>query len=453
MVVAKGTRPDKLRTDGKAMRLFDLIAVLLVLTALLSYLNHRWLRLPTTIGLMALTLVLSVMVVIAGEFHPPLAQHADAVVQQLDFDDVLLHGMLGFLLFAGALHINLNDLAERRASIALLATLGVLISTGVVAGLTWCIMQLLGIEMRFIYCLLFGALISPTDPIAVLGLLKKIGAPKALEIKIAGESLFNDGMGVVVFLGLLEIATGQHGFDLGHLSLLFLQEAVGGALFGLAIGYLVFVLLRSVDNYQVEIMLSLALVAGGYAAAEALHLSAPIAMVVAGLLIGNHGRSLAMSPAVCEHLDTFWELIDEILNAILFVLIGLEVLIVTFTGQYLLAGLLAIGVVLLARLAAVSLPIYALHLRRPFDKYTVRILAWGGLRGGISVALALSLPDVPEREVILIITYVVVVFSILVQGLTIGPLVQHWLAKPEPAAVLAEADEPPAADAAPESTG
>ncbi len=303
--------------------------------------------------------------------------------------------------------------------------------------MTWCVLSLLGIEMRLVYCLLFGALISPTDPIAVLGLIKQIGVPKTLEVQIAGESLFNDGIGVVVFLGLLGIATGeQHGIEPGHLAVLFVREAVGGALFGFAIGLLVYGMLKSVDNYQVEILLSLGLVAGGYALADAMHLSGPIAMVVAGLLIGNHGRSFAMSRKTVEHLDLFWELIDEILNAVLFVVLGLEVLVVTFSGKYLAAGLLAIPVVLLARLVSVGLPIWVLRRWQPFDACTVRVLTWGGLRGGISVAMALSLPvqaagmHGAEREVILVITYVVVTFSILVQGLTIGPLTRRWLATP-----------------------
>jgi CPA1 family monovalent cation:H+ antiporter len=281
---------------------------------------------------------------------------------------------------------------------------------------------------------LFGALISPTDPVAVLALLKRLKAPRPLEVTVAGESLFNDGVGVVLFVGLLEVAAGGQGFVPGGLVMLFLREAVGGAAFGLAAGYLAYRLIKSVDNYRVEILLSLALVAGGYALAHALHLSGPIAMVVAGLLIGNHGRLFAMSPTTVRNLDLFWELIDEVLNAVLFVLMGLEVLAVTFTGRYLAAGLLAVPIVLLARLVSAGLPVWLLRRRRPVERGTVRVLTWGGLRGAISVALALSLPReaagaaVPEREVILVVTYVVVAFSILVQGLTIGPLARRWLA-------------------------
>jgi monovalent cation:H+ antiporter, CPA1 family len=420
--------------DGGAMTWFDLMAALLVLAAGLSYLNDRLLKLPTTVGLMALTLLASVAVIAVGRVSPQLHHQAQAIIRSLHFDQTLLHGMLGFLLFAGALHLDLGELARHKIAIAVLATLGVLISTAIVGGLSWLVLSLLGIRIALIYCLLFGALISPTDPIAVLALLNRIGAPRELEIKIAGESLFNDGVGVVVFLGVLEIATGKHGFQASDLGLLFLREAVGGAVFGLATGLLTYGLLRSVDNYQVEILLSLALVAGGYALANALHLSGPIAMVVAGLLIGNHGRSFAMSLTTVRNLDLFWELIDEILNAVLFVLLGLELLVLTFTGKYLLAGLLAIPIVLLARLLSVSVPIWALQRWQPFTPGSIRVLTWGGLRGGISVAMALSLPSeaagqpVPEREIILVVTYVVVVFSILIQGLTIGPLTRRWLA-------------------------
>jgi CPA1 family monovalent cation:H+ antiporter len=415
------------------MSLFDLVAALLVLTAVLSYVNYRFLKLPTTIGVMALTLLASVAVVVAGRFLPGLENHAAAFVHRLDFDRTLLHGMLGFLLFAGALHIDLNDLARHKLSILVLATVGVMLSTVLVGVLTWGVLAALGLPVQLLYCLLFGALISPTDPIAVLALLKRLGAPRDLEVQIAGESLLNDGVGVVLFIGLLEIATGSNGFGPGQLAAVFLWEVVGGAVLGLASGLLAYGLLRSVDNYQVEVLLSLALVAGGYALADALHLSGPIAMVVAGLFIGNHGRRFAMSPTTVERLDLFWELIDEILNAVLFVLIGLEVLVVPFTGRYLAAGLLAVPVVLLARLASVAVPLRLLGRWQRFEPASVWLLTWGGLRGGISVAMALSLPVESgdgaglERQVILVITYVVVIFSILVQGLTVGPLTRRWL--------------------------
>ena len=416
------------------MRTFDLIAILIVMAAVFSFINLKVLKLPAEIGLMVLTLLFSVAVFVAGCLFPDIEAMVAARLAQFDFNEALLHGMLGFLLFAGALHVDLEDLARYRWTIAILATVGVLFSTVIVGGLTWGMLALIGLPMRFLDCLLVGALISPTDPIAVLGLLKRVGVPKSLEVQIAGESLFNDGVGVVVFTGLLGVASGLHRPDLGHVALLFVQEAVGGALFGLVVGLLVFLMLRSVDEYKVEVLLSLALVAGGYALADALHLSGPIAMVVAGLMIGNHGRNFAMSATTIERLDQFWELVDEIFNAVLFVLIGLEVLALTFTAKNLVAGLLAIPIVLAARLISVGLPIRVLRRRVWFEPFTVRILTWGGLRGGISVALALSVPKespavaVPGRDVVLAITYVVVVFSIIVQGLTIGPLTRRWLA-------------------------
>jgi len=418
--------------------LTDFVAILLVLAAGFSYLNHRLLRLPTAIGLMALTLLASLAAIAAGLVFPVIEYQAAAFVRQIDFNRAVLDGMLGFLLFAGSLHVDLGDLMRQRAPVLLLATVGVAVSTVIVGGLTWLVLAWVNVPVSPIHCLLFGALISPTDPIAVLALLQRLGAPKALEVTIAGESLFNDGVGVVVFLGLLGIVSGEHGFAVGRLATIFLREAVGGAAFGLAAGYLTYRLIKSVDNYKLEILLSLALVAGGYGLAHALGLSGPIAMVVAGLLIGNHGRLFAMSPITVQHLYLFWDLVDEVLNAILFVLLGLEVLAVTFTGTYLTAGLLAIPVVLLARLASAGLPVLLLRRHRPVERGMVRILTWGGLRGALSVAMALALPrevagaPVLERDVILVLTYVVVVFSILVQGLTVGPLARRWLAPAGP---------------------
>jgi CPA1 family monovalent cation:H+ antiporter len=419
------------------MQTFQLAAALLVLAALFAYLNHRFLKFPPTIGLTALTLLASLMIVALGWLVPEIERSARAFVGQFDLEQALLHGMLGFMLFAGALRIDLSDLARQKAAVATLATVGVALSTVLVGGMTWCLLYLLGIPTRLIDCLLFGALISPTDPVAVLSLLKQIKAPKRLEVTIAGESLFNDGIGVVLFLGLLEVATGGTGPDPAHLTLLLIREVLGGFFFGLGAGLLAYYLLKSLDNYQVEVLLSLALVAGGYALADAMHVSGPIAMVVSGLLIGNHGRAFAMSPTTVENLDRFWELIDEILNAVLFVLLGLEVLAVSFTGRLLAAGLLSIPAVLLARFVSVGVPVWLFRRWRSVPRHTARLLTWGGLRGAISVALALSLPSraagevVPERQAFLVMTYIVVLFSILVQGLTIGSLVRRWLAKGE----------------------
>ena len=406
------------------MDILNTAAILITLAALFSYLNHRFLKIPTTIGIMLISLIMSLgLLVLHAMGFSQLEIQAERMVRGIDFYETLMDGMLSFLLFAGALHVNLDDLRQQKWVILLLATAGVLTSTFLVGGLTWLIFNGLGIYMPFIYCLVFGALISPTDPIAVLGVLKSVGVKKSLETKIAGESLFNDGIGVVVFMVMVGLATGSEQAEASHISILLLQEAGGGAVFGLLAGGLTFYLLRSIDNYQVEVLLTLALVMGGYAAASALHLSGPIAMVVAGLMIGNHGRTLAMSETTREHLDSFWELVDEVFNAVLFVLIGLEILLLSFRGEYLLATIAIIPAVLLARFISVATPITLLRRYRRFSPRVIEILTWGGLRGGISVALALSLPAGAERDVILFSTYGVVIFSILVQGLTIGRLV------------------------------
>ncbi len=308
-----------------------------------------------------------------------------------------------------------------------LATFGVVVSTFLVGGLTWLVLSAFGLQIPYIYCLLFGALISPTDPIAVMGILKQVGVPKSLEVKIAGESLFNDGVGVVIFVVLLGIAVGGTEPTVTSVALLFAQEVIGGIVYGLIIGYITFSMLRTVDNYQVEIMLTLALVMGGYALAHTLNLSGPIAMVVAGLLIGSLGRQYAMSEATQFRLDNFWELVDEILNAVLFVIIGLEVLVLAFKMEYILITLAIIPLVLGVRFVSVAFPVKLLSRLRSFSPRVIEIMTWGGLRGGISIALALSLPLGPEREVILAITYLVVAFSILVQGLTVSQVVKGKL--------------------------
>ena len=406
------------------MTVLDSFALLISLAALLSYLNARYIRLPTVIGLMSISLCLSLLIVFLGRYEVDIRSPVAELLKGIDFNTTLMQGMLSFLLFAGALHVDLDDLKGQKWVILSLATFGVLISTLLIGYSSYYLLQLLGMHMPLIYCLLFGALISPTDPIAVLGILKQAGAPRSLEIKIAGESLFNDGVGVVVFISLLELATGETEFHATAIAGLFVQEAIGGIVFGLLTGYVVFQMLKRMDNYSVEILLTLALVAGGYALANALHLSGPIATVVAGLMIGNHGRSFAMSDKTREHLDTFWELLDEVLNAVLFVLIGLEILVLAFPGATLLAACLMIPVALLARLVSVGIPIAVIRSLRQLSPHATKILTWGGLRGGISVALALSIPAGPERELILSMTYVVVVFSILVQGLTIGRLIR-----------------------------
>jgi len=405
------------------MTLFEMTALLMVLTALFSYLNYRVLHLPTTIGVMFIALAVSLGFVALGWLGMDIGQaRVSEILGTIDFNQALLHGMLSFLLFAGAMHIKLADLSSQKWVITVMSTMGVIVSTSIVGGLTWFVLSLLNIPLAFTYCLLFGALISPTDPVAVIGILKTAGVPKSLETKIAGEALFNDGIGVVVFVIILALAIGEGDVTMGKVALLFLEETGGGIVLGLAIGVLAYQMLKRVDNYQVEVIITLALVMGGYALADRIHTSGPIAIVVAGLLIGNHGRAFAMSEVTRKRLDNFWELVDEILNALLFMLIGLEVLVIPFTPALLVAGLLAIVIALFARLTSVWGAVVLMQSFRSFSRGAVKVLTWGGLRGGISVALALSIPVGPERTVIITITYIVVVFSILIQGMTLGRL-------------------------------
>lgn len=419
------------------MGLFQVVAALLTLTALFSYINLRVLKLPTTVGLMLISMACSLGLLWFGGISPPLYESAYRLLSAIDFNKALMQGMLGFLLFAAALHVNVTELKQQRVMISILATGGVLLSTVLVGGLTYGLLNhVVGVDIRLIYCLLFGALISPTDPVAVLAILKHANAPKQLEMKIAGESLFNDGVAVVAFLGLLQMVTRGSGFDLANMGKMFLMEAVGGAVFGLAIGWIATRMLRTIDDSIVELLITLATAAGGYAVAYALHLSGPIAMVVAGLFIGTAARAGAMSDHSRTHHAAVWSLIDELLNGVLFVLIGLELLIIRFTPQYMLIGVLAFVVVVLARFIAVGLPLKLLKPYKVFTPGAVWIMTWGGLRGGVSVALALSIPSVladgtlvPEREIILAVTYAVVVISIIGQGLTIAPLLRRTLAK------------------------
>ncbi|MFK8010676.1 MAG: cation:proton antiporter [Marinicellaceae bacterium] len=402
------------------MSLFDLVAVLISLAAIFSLINYKTIKLPNGIGIMLIGLLMSIGLIVTNKIGLFSTQSIQEIFSQIDFNEAVLNGMLSFLLFAGALHVNINRLAELADTIAILATIGVAISAGIVSIVAYYIFNGLGIEISYLYCLVFGVLISPTDPIAVMGILKKIGAPKSIEVKITGESLFNDGVAVVLFIVVIELATGQQEASLSHIGMLFVKEAIGGAVYGFVIGYVAFLLLRSVNDYQVEVLITLALVTGGYSLAQYLHISGPIAIVIAGLMIGNQGRRLAMSDNTRKRLDDFWELIDEILNALLFLLIGVELLIIQVTQNYVLASLLIIPTVLLSRFISVGMPVALLRMKNTYSPHAIKILTWGGLRGGISVALALSIPVGPWRDPLLTATYAVVIFSILVQGLTIG---------------------------------
>jgi CPA1 family monovalent cation:H+ antiporter len=409
--------------------MLDITAACLVITAGLAYLNQRFIGLPTAIGVMATALALSLLLAgldAIGVAHALRATEV-SLLERIDFSDVLMQGMLSLLLFAGALHVDLSELRAYRWQVGALAVVGTLLSTLLVGFGMWWVLPWLGLPLPLLYCLIFGALISPTDPIAVIGILKSAGAPRPLELVIAGESLFNDGVGVVLFALLVETLVGGETPTLGHAARLLLQEAGGGIAFGLGVGYLTFRLLRSIDNYQVEVLLTLAAVMGGYALAARLHVSGPLAMVVAGLVVGNQGRALAMSDTTRHHVDLFWELLDEILNAVLFVLIGLEVIVIRFAHGIAGAALAAILVTLLARWLTVGLPVGLATRAFKLPKGSGKVLTWGGLRGGISVALCLSLPLGPERETLLAITYCVVAFSILGQGLTMGRVVRRTM--------------------------
>jgi len=410
--------------------MLEIIATCLVVTAMLAYLNHRFIGLPIAIGVMAAALLLSLAIVgldVAGLDYG-LLQYEESLLRSIDFSNVLMQGMLSLLLFAGAMHVDLSELRAYRWQVGALAVVSTLLSTLAVGYGTWLALPWVGLELPLIYCLLFGALISPTDPIAVMGILKTAGAPRNLELVIAGESLFNDGVGVVVFSLLLGMLAGGATPAAEQALHLLLREAGGGVLFGLVLGYITFRLLRSVDSYQVEVMLTLAAVTGGYALASRLHVSGPLAMVVVGLIVGNGGRKLAMSDTTRHYVDLFWELIDEILNAVLFVLIGMEVLLVTFTANIFVAAAVAMVVTLLARALTVGMPVTLLPSVFKLPRGSGVVLTWGGLRGGISVALALSIPAGAERNIVLALTYCIVVFSVLGQGTTVGRVVRRTMA-------------------------
>ncbi|MBS1664637.1 MAG: sodium:proton antiporter [Bacteroidetes bacterium] len=399
----------------------EIITLTILLAAVFSYINHRLLKWPPVIGIAALSLVSSILLITLGSSWFTLSKKVVLLAASVDFQDLLMNFMLSFLLFAGAIHIDAASLKSQRWSVMTLATAATLVSTFLIGFITWNIFNLFHFPIPFIHCLLFGALISPTDPIAVLSILRKAGIPSSLELKIAGESLFNDGVAVVIFISILKLASPDM-TEVSAVSIggLFLREALGGIAFGALLGYLGFLALRSIDDYKVEVMITLAIVMGGYYIADRLHVSGPLAMVVAGLITGNKVSHEALSDTSRDYLHKFWELIDEILNAVLFLFIGLEMLIIRIDKTILVIGAVCILICLLSRWLSVSLPVLLLRRKLDFEKNAIAILTWGGLRGGISIAMALSLGEDMHRSEFVSITYIIVIFSILVQGLTIG---------------------------------
>lgn len=419
---------------------FDAAALLIVIASTLGYINHRWLHLPATVGMTVMGAIASIIVILMDAAIPSsnMAEQLSAFLSDIDFHKTLMEGMLSFLLFAGALHVNWSEMRKGRWPIIIFSTIGVLLSTLIVGFAFHTLSNAMGLGVPLIWCFVFGALISPTDPVAVMAVMKRAAMPQTLQATVAGESLFNDGVGVVVFTILLSIALGAEPFTLGGAASDFLREAGGGALLGLIGGWIAFRAMRSIDDYNIEVMISLALVMGGYSLAMALHVSGPVAMAVAGLIVGNAGVAYAMSDTTRDYLLKFWSLADEILNAVLFLLIGLEVIAVVADGKLAVAGVITIGIVLAARAISVGLPLTAMKRWIDMGPLAFPTLVWGGLRGGISVALALSLPDSPVRNVILAVTYAVVLFSVIVQGGTIAGLITRLQRNPPPPDSTAE---------------
>nr|WP_228728566.1 sodium:proton antiporter [Chryseobacterium endalhagicum] len=414
------------------------------MASIFAYLNYRFLKLPSTIGIMVIAIVVSIFLVMFGEtVLPRTFGHLNKLMNSIDFTEVLMGAMLNFLLFAGGIHININDLKEQFRPVLIFSTAGVVISTFVVGFGMFYLLPFLGIKLPFIYCLVFGALISPTDPVAVLSILKQANVSKSLETKVAGESLFNDGMAVVVFTVVLQLAVGKE-VDLGveSIGLLLMKEAGGGILLGVLLGWITSRLMREVDDYIISVLVTLSVVMGGYLIARQMHISGPLTMVAAGLFMGNFNVRFKMKSVTQDYLIKFWELIDEILNAVLFLFIGFELLMIKDLKHFMVPGLLAIAVVLIARLVSIWVPTRFMSMRTRFSPQTVKVLVWGGIRGGVSIALAMSIPKSEYSEIILSITYCVVVFSIIVQGLTIAKVANpKAIAKEEEAQEGIVADE------------
>lgn len=421
------------------MELYYTFSVLIVLASFFAYLNLRFLKLPGTIGIMIIAMLVSVAIRLVGDqYFPETTQEFFQLIREFDFTEILMGAMLNFLLFAGALHINISDLREHKWPILTYASVSVVLSAFIIAGLFYTVAPMLGLEIPFIYCLLFGTLISPTDPIVVLGILKEAKVPKMIETKITGESLFNDGVAVVMFAVVLKMAT-DTSFDatFGSVSKLFLLEAGGGILLGALLGFTASNVMKKIDDYKVSVLITLSIVMGGFLIAKQLHFSSPLAMVIAGLIIGNYGKSVAMSDTTRDYLSKFWELIDEILNAILFLFIGFELLMLPDLQEQLLLGVVAIFICLLARTLAIFIPASTILRRNTYSKGSLTTMVWGGIRGGVSIALVMSIPNSVGdiKDILLEVTYIVVLFSIVVQGLTVGKVAKKVLKNDEPSNV------------------
>jgi len=407
------------------MELFLIFSVLITLAAFFSYLNIKFLKLPSGISLMMMGVFAAAGVIVTGYFSSGFTEMIREKLALIDFSEFLLGILLSFLLFAGSLHVSIPELKKSAKSIISFATIGTLISTLVVGYSLFYLLSAFHQDIPLIYCLLFGALISPTDPIAVMGILKKTNLSKNIETNIVGESLFNDGIGVVIFVTILKIATlGPENFGPADIGILFIHEAIGGVIIGLIIGFIGYKLMKSIDHFQTEILISLAMVMGGYSLCHSIHVSGPLAMVVAGLMTGNRGKELAMSDITRDYLGKFWEVTDEVLNAILFMLIGLEIVIVSFDMSYLAIGIITAIIILIARFVSLYVPAVLFRFKRVFGTKSLFIMTWGGLRGGISIALALSLPQNPYKDILVSITFVVVIFSILIQGVTVEKVIK-----------------------------
>ncbi len=406
------------------MSLYLVFTILVTVSALFAFVNNRYLKMPNIIGLFFLSTIVAIFIIISKYWFDIPFQGIKLLIASANLSDFIIDILLGFLLFAGALHTDWARLKKEIKSVSFFAIPGVLVGCFIIAGLFYLLCHALDFPINFLHCLIFGALICPTDPVAVIGILKKAGVPKRIETVIIGESLFNDGIGVVLFLALIHTANSAEGFSAATVGMLFLQEAVGGVVFGLVLGLLLHYLIKKIDHYESEVLLTLAFVMGGYSLAASLHISGPLAMVVMGLLVGNYKSDTSMSDATYEYMLKFWELIESVLNGILFTVVAFLLAIIDFSIQMVIVGVLTIVIILLARFVIVFVPKWMFPRLLRFTTQEAKLIVWGGLRGGLSIALVLSLPDSEMKNMLLVVTYICVVFSILVQGLTVGKLMK-----------------------------